>query len=135
MKMVVTKDEGAADHNDELQAVRARLVQALPRRPVLGLGLRSPHSPAPLPSLCPKPLRRLLRLPVPAGRLQRQDLPQVAFGQFQPPALPGLFLFFLHHLSHVVGPPERRELQEPSAPPLPLIPLSSRERPGETSCP
>ena len=39
------------------------------------------------------PLRRLLRLPVPAGGLQRQDLPQVAFGEYQPPALPGLFLF------------------------------------------
>ena len=61
-------------------------------------------------------LRRLLRLPVPAGRLQCQDLPQVAFGQFQPPALPGLFLFFLHHLSHVLGRPERLELQEPTPP-------------------
>ena len=44
----------------------------------------------------------------------------MAFGQFQPPALPGLFLFFLHHLSHVLGRPERRELQElPTPPPTP----------------
>ncbi|XP_055269164.1 translation initiation factor IF-2-like [Moschus berezovskii] len=77
-----------------LQAVRARLVQGLPGRPVGGLRLRSPRPPTPPPSLCPNPAPTPLR-PVPAGRLQRQDLPQDHGGH------PAACLLHLHAVPEV----------------------------------
>ena len=96
------------DRPRALQAVRARLVQGFPGRPVLGLGLRSPCPSTPPRSVCPKTL----------------PTPPLTTSSRGPPATPrppprGLwtistsFSFFpLHHLSHVLGRPERHELQE-----------------------
>lgn len=66
---------------EALQAVQTRLVERfLGFGP--GLGLHPPTFSAPLPSLCPKPLWRLLRLPVPLGPPAAPDLPRWPLDSF-----------------------------------------------------